>query len=62
MDFLASMIKKLQPENYGQNPQKIALIQVIVSKLQAPSPNFIKEKTLKGKNIFTREMLSPCSL
>ena len=27
------MIKKLQPENYGQNPRKIALMQVIVSKV-----------------------------
>ena len=53
--------KKLQPENYGQNLRKIPLMQVIVSEVAVSKSEFDIPAN-EMKNIYTLEMLLPCSL
>ena len=51
------MIKKLQPENYGKNPRKIAQIQVIVSKVAGSSSKFYIPANEMKKHTYPRNVV-----
>ena len=51
------MIKKLQPENYGKNPRKIAQIQVIVSEVAGSSSKFYIPANEMKKHTYPRNVV-----